>query len=257
MANVCVFDTETIGTEKAFCYNIGFVIFNTESGEILVAEDYVVEQIWNNKPLFETAYYADKKEIYISRMRGGSVKMKKFGHITQRMAYLFRHYEVECAYAYNSPFDDRVFRYNCDWFHCINPFDNIKIIDIRGLVHKFIAFTPAYQQFCEENGLFTESGNYSTTAEALFKYIIKSNAFEEEHTALADSMIEKEILTYCVNLGGQYGLDYKVYRSVPYKKERKIEVFRKGEECNELVYAGLYKKKRTTEDVNGIKIVLD
>ena len=43
--NIMVFDTETTNLEKPFCYNIGYVIFDTESGEIRMSRDYVVEQV--------------------------------------------------------------------------------------------------------------------------------------------------------------------------------------------------------------------
>ena len=52
---IVVFDTETIGLNKPWAYNIGYVIYDTETGEILEEKDFVVEQIWHNEPLFETA----------------------------------------------------------------------------------------------------------------------------------------------------------------------------------------------------------
>ena len=68
--NIVVFDTENIGLNKPWAYNIGYVIYDTETGEILEEKDFVVEQIWHNVPLFETAYYADKRPLYVRRMRG-------------------------------------------------------------------------------------------------------------------------------------------------------------------------------------------
>ena len=53
--NVAVFDTETIGLNKPFCYNVGMVIADTNSGAILKKYEWVIEQIWHNLPLFETA----------------------------------------------------------------------------------------------------------------------------------------------------------------------------------------------------------
>ena len=52
--NIVVFDTETTNLEKPFCYNIGYAVYNTETQECLLAKDFIVEQIWHNKPLFET-----------------------------------------------------------------------------------------------------------------------------------------------------------------------------------------------------------
>ena len=242
--NIVVFDTETTNLDKPFCYNIGYAICKTDRQECLLTKDFVVEQIWHNKPLFETAYYAEKRPIYVNRMKARKVIMDKFGYITQEMIRDFKAFEVTQAYAYNSPFDDKVFQWNCDWFKCNNPFDNIPIFDIRGYVHSKIAFTDEYKKFAEENQLFTENGNYSTTAEALFKYIDKNIAFEEEHTALADSVIEAKILFECVHRGCEYGKEYKIYRTIPRKIERELTIIY-GENKKEYVFKY---NKRTNRD---------
>jgi hypothetical protein len=221
---ICVFDTETVSVEKPFCYNVGLVIYDSEASEILHREEFVVEQIWHNNELFNTAYYAEKKPLYISRMKGKKISLEKWGYITQKMARLFKLYEVEIAFAYNSGFDERVFEFNCEWFKTINPFDNIPIRDIRGFAHHFICFKEDYKAYCEENGLFTESGQYSSTAEALFRYISKDNEFIEEHTALADSEIELDILRECIERGADLSTDYKAYKSVPRKIEKVLTV---------------------------------
>ena len=43
----------------------------------------------------------------------------------------------------------------------------------------------------------TKNGQYRKTAEILYQFISGNHDFEEEHTGLADVMIEKEILAYC------------------------------------------------------------
>ena len=221
---IVVFDTETTSIDKPFCYNIGWVVYDTETANIVHFADYVVEQIWHNKELFTTAYYADKREQYISRMCGKTCRMEKFGYITQTMARVFKEYEVEMAFAYNSSFDERVFEYNCDWFKCINPFDDIPIVDIRGFVHNKIAFTPSYQKFCDTHALYTESGNYSTTAESVYRFLMDSTEFIEEHTALADSQIELEILCECIKRGCEWEKTYKTYRTIRRKVEKTLVV---------------------------------
>ena len=227
--NIVIFDTETTSLEKPFCYNIGYVIVNVEERKTLLRKEFVVEQIWHNIPLFESAYYKDKRAIYISRMKARTIKLEKFGYITQQMIKDFKQYGVEYAYAYNSGFDESVFNYNCEWFKVINPFEQVKIIDIRGLVHNFIAFTDNFKNFCETYKRFTDSGNYSTTAETLFQYVSGVVSFEEEHTALADSEIESEILFKCLELGGQVGCDYKVYKTIPREVEQVLEIVSGGE----------------------------
>lgn len=211
--NICIFDTETIGLDKPFCYNIGYVIVNAENFEILHRDNFIVEQIWHNLPLFNTAYYANKKPIYIAEMRAHRATMNKFGYICQHMIRDFSNYEISTAYAYNSPFDERVFNYNCDWYKCNNPFDNIEILDIRGYAHQYITDNK-YKEFCEKYSLFTDNGNYSTTAENVYRYITNNIEFNEEHTALEDSIIESEILHYAISKGAIINTEYAVLRSL-------------------------------------------
>lgn len=213
--NILVFDTETTNLEKPFCYNIGYVIANTETKQILCKRDFVVEQTWHNLELFSSAYYADKRDLYVSRMKAQATKMDKYGYILRQLRTDIKAFEIAQAYAYNSPFDEKVFNFCCEWFKCGNPLDTVKVFDIRGYVHKAIAFSPLYQKFCEENSLFTESGNYSTTAESVTRFIRNDLDFTEEHTALADSEIELDILFACIDTGLEYGQEYKVYKTIP------------------------------------------
>jgi hypothetical protein len=125
--NIVVFDTETTNINKPFCYNIGYVLVNVETDTILLKRDYVVEQVWHNPMLFTTAYYADKRQLYVNRMRARQVIMEKYGYITQQMIRDFKQYEIEYTFAFNSPFDTNVFDYNCEWFKTNNPFDTVRL----------------------------------------------------------------------------------------------------------------------------------
>lgn len=252
--NIVIFDTETTSIEKPFVYNIGYVIFDTDLMAVTHRADWVVEQIWHNRELFTTAYYADKREGYVSAMRGKTVRMEKLGYITQTMCRLFKELDVQIAFAFNSPFDDGVFKFNCDWFKVKNPFDNIPIHDIRGFVHKYIAFTPQYQQFCEENGYYTEKGNYSTTAEVVYRFLTHNTDFIEEHTALADSEIECDILKYCVeNCGADWEAEYKVYRSIPRKVDKVLKIKGTDGEVTCFPYCSMVQYKEKNKET---KIIL-
>jgi hypothetical protein len=211
--NIVVFDTETTSLSKPFCYNIGYVIINTDTLQNLVKKDFVVEQIWHNLPLFSTAYYAEKRPLYVSAMRARTTRMDKFGYICQEMARDFERFDVQYAYAYNSPFDEKVFDFNCDWFKCQNPFDNIPIIDIRGNVQNFL-IDDSYRKFCEVNSYYTENGNYSTTAETVYRFITENTDWSEDHTALSDALIESDILIATVQTGAEYGESYQTVRSI-------------------------------------------
>ena len=220
---ICVFDTETTSLEKPYCYNVGYLILDTESRACLVKREFVIEQIWHNLPLFNTAYYANKRSIYVGALRARTIRMEKFGYVTQQMLRDFRNYEVERAFAYNSAFDEKVFNFNCDWFKVINPFETVPISDIRGFVHHFM-IDDTFRAWCEENNAFTESGHYSTTAEALTRYIRSDASFTEDHTALSDSEIEAEILFTCLDRGADLNGDYQAKRSIEHKVTREFTI---------------------------------
>lgn len=246
--NILVFDTETVDVEHAFCYNVGYTIVNIETREKLLKRDYVIEQVWENKMLFSTSYYAEKKQLYINALRGRKASIKHWGHTMQRMIKDIQEYNVEFAYAFNSPFDIRVFDFNSEWFKTSNALDYVKTIDIRGLINKLL-FSDEYKAFCEENGFYTESGNYSGNAETLTKFIRQDIDFVEDHTALSDSLIEADIILYMID---KYGVDItqegKVYATVPRETEREMVIVHNGVE-----HKFTYLKKLTRNGITTLK----
>lgn len=253
--NICVFDTETTSLDKPFCYDIGYTIINIEKQgsfyacATLCSRSFVVEQVWHNLPLFQSAYYAAKRPLYVSAMRARTSILNKFGYICQQMRRDFKQYEVEGAYAYNSDFDEKVFNFNCDWYKCVNPFDNIPIFDIRGYAHRFL-IGDEYKEFCDRNGYYTDTGNYSTTAETVFRFISGNTDFDEAHTALNDSEIESEILFECVTHGAILNHEYKAFRSIEKEQEKTLHI-RTVEQTD---YYFDYKKIRINKDKTEITL---
>lgn len=230
--NIIVFDTETTSLEKPFAYNIGYTIVNTENQETLLRREFVVEQVWHNLELFCSAYYANKRPLYVSAMKGKRAVMDKFGYVCRQMRADLRTYEITQGYAYNSSFDEKVFDFMCDWYKVSNPLDTIDVYDIRGYVHEFLATTSEYQAYCDKYELYTESGNYSTTAESVYKYITCNSEFVESHTALDDSIIESEILFACINMGAHYGTRYICKRTIERATEQTLTIVQGGTETN-------------------------
>lgn len=196
--NLLVFDTETISTEKRFIYNIGYVIIDLD-GKHLVERDFLIRQVYDNKPLFATAYYADKRPLYLSKMKGRQTKKVSWGEACRIMLKDIKDYNVADGFAFNSPFDTSAFYFTHNFFgNKRRPLDGIRINDIRKIIKVFTE-TEEYKEWCKANGFITATGRAQETAEAVYAYITANPNYVEEHTALEDSKIETEILLYAIS----------------------------------------------------------
>ena len=249
MGYVMVLDTETTGLDKCFCYDCSWVIMDKDSGEIINFKANVVEQVWHNLPLFESAYYKEKRQKYIDMMRRHEAKMDKWGYIMREMKQDINKYSISEVYAYNSDFDDKVISYNCDWFKCNNPLENIAVYDIWGYASQFITRYSDYTSFCESNERFTDTGNYKGSAEVVYQFITSNADFIEEHMGLFDSEIEAQILKTCIDLGAEWGKEYKVNKVLTREIEKPFTIKLDGE----IVYSGEYVKKYVRNDVYNFK----
>ena len=65
---------------------------------------------------------------------------------------------------------------------------------------------------------FTEKGNFITNAEIAYNYIMNTEDFIEDHTALSDTIIECKILARCLRIHNKIekGIIY-----MPFKKSKK------------------------------------
>ena len=245
MSYSIVLDTETTGLDKCFCYDISWVIVDNEKAEIVDMKANVVEQVWHNLPLFESAYYKEKREKYVTMMRRHDATMDKWGYIMRKLKQDIIKYNVTAVYAYNSDFDDKVIKYNCDWFKCINPLETIPIYDIWGYASEFITGTAGYHKFCEDNARFTDTGNYKGSAEVVYQYITDDAEFTEEHMGLFDSEIETYILIHCIkNLGAKWATEYKVNKILNRTVVHPFTIKVDGTE----IYNGTYTKKYIRKD---------
>ena len=195
-----VLDTETISLEKPFVYDLGYVIVN-DNGDIIAKKSYVISQVWNNKELFATAYYADKKPLYYARLKSGYSKKVGWGHAMRYLANDIKKYGITEIYAYNSKFDSRALNFMCAWYKVVNGLGGIEIQDIMNFI-KPITKSQDFVNFCESNGYMT---NHKTPqpqkkAETLYRYLTNNVGYEEEHTGLEDSLIELQILMTALGL---------------------------------------------------------
>ena len=189
-----ILDTETISLDKPFVYDLGYTIADAD-GNIIAKKSYVITQIWNNKELFATSYYAAKKPLYISRLKSKYSKKVSWGNAMRYLANDIKKYGVSEVFAYNSKFDSRALNFMCAWYKVVNGLGGTEIKDIMKYIAP-ITDTEDYKNFCETNGYMTahKVPQCQKKAETLYRYLTKNVDFTEEHTGLEDSLIELEIL---------------------------------------------------------------
>ena len=189
-----ILDTETISLDKPFVYDLGYTIADAD-GNIVAKKSYVITQVWNNKELFATSYYAAKKPLYISRLKTKYSKKVSWGNAMRYLANDMKKYGVSEVFAYNSKFDSRALNFMCAWYKVVNGLGGTEIKDIMKYIAP-ITDTEDYKNFCETNGYMTahKVPQCQKKAETLYRYLTNNVKFEEEHTGLEDSLIELEIL---------------------------------------------------------------
>ena len=193
--NVIIFDTETISLNKSFIYNIGYVICDPD-GKVLLQRDMVIRQIYDNAPLFATAYYAKKRPLYTAKMKARRTVKVSWGKACQIMAKDIKTYGVTDGYAYNGGFDEKAFYFTGLFFrNKTRPLGAIVTHDIMDYIDP-ITETENYREFCKAHNFMTahKTPRPRKTAESVFAYITQNGDYKEEHTALEDSKIEARIL---------------------------------------------------------------
>ena len=251
---VMILDTETTSTSKPYCYNIGYIIYDTQTEQVVVKREFVVEQVWHNQPLFASAYYAEKRPLYVSAMRGRRAKLEKYGNIQKQMTRDIKYHDVQGVYAFNSAFDDGVFEFNANVYGCRNAIDSVPVFDIRGYAVEYL-MTQGYKEFCNSNEcdkLITPADGFRTTAESFYCFLTQNVDFNEEHTALADCEIELEILKECIKRGATWQTEYMVARSYP----RNIPKVMQLKDTDGTTYEFNYKRKIERQTDTGVVVTL-
>lgn len=254
MKTIMILDTETIGLEKRFMYDLGYIIARKNEKGIYISiekKQFVIDQVYNNKMLFETAYYNEKRPKYISLLRGKKARIKKIGHATMIMRHDIEKFEVENVYAYNMPFDTSVLEFNSKVFNIINPIEHLPQTDIMTFACEFIHKTDRYLDFCETYGHITNANNLKTNAEITFKFVSEIYDFEESHTSLQDCKIELDILNYCIIKGADLKKEYK-RQYVKSKSSQEFKLIVKDKEKKETEYLFNYRKKINSKKRNAI-----
>ena len=212
-------------------YDLGWTICDAK-GNVYRRRNYLITEIFSVPAIFNTAYYASKRPIYLEALEAGTIELATWREASAKLEADLA--DVVGVGAYNANFDFKKAipftelyiskLYSADfhqWEALQNRIcDNIAskaryaskkeyepevfrfrgrsypLFDLWGLACEHILDSDEYREACKENGWKTESGKYyKTSAETAFRFITGATDFEEAHTALNDAEIETEIFS--------------------------------------------------------------
>ncbi len=93
---------KTAAITMPLIYDIGYVIVNA-SGKILKRVNHLVQEVYSNPKLFQTAYYAYKRPLYDKMLEEGTIDLLPWDLIIAELYEDLQ--EVEMSAAFNATFD--------------------------------------------------------------------------------------------------------------------------------------------------------
>lgn len=223
-----------IAIAKPLIYDLGYTIAD-KTGKIYVRKNFLISEIFSVPEIFDTAYYASKRPLYVEKLRKGEIKIT--GWQTAIKEFEEDLQLVVAVGAYNSMFDFKKaipftdlyinkLYYSCDFQKWLSSqkrkcdyllahdaqsekeFEpeifrfhgkEYPLFDLWGLSCNHLLNNKEYKAACIENKWQTESGKYfKTSAETTYRFLKKQTNFDESHTAIDDAEIETEIFAAIV-----------------------------------------------------------
>ena len=200
--NVIVVDTETANSlDDPIIYDIGWMVINLEHEKVFKSESFAVAEIFLDKELMSSAYYAEKVPKYWQSIKAGDRKLTRMRTIQKQFEEDYEIYNVSEIYAHNARFDYKACnttkRYmTCSKYRYFFPY-GAKICDTLKMARQWLKGNEEYTKFCIENEYRTKNNQNRLTAEVIYRYLTQNTDFEEKHMGLEDVEIEKDILLAC------------------------------------------------------------
>ena len=199
---IMVLDVETTNNnmESKFndglVYDIGFTIID-KKGNSYAKRSFAIKEIFDWKELMSTAYYYKKLPKYYEKLAKGQMEKITIWQARKRIKSAIEYFNISEVWAYNASFDyttlNNTVRYlsgsSCRWFL---PY-GVKVCDIWNVACQVLGTQKTFQW---EN-IRNKNNNLTTNAERMFGYCEQFD-FEEEHTGLADAIVESQILARCL-----------------------------------------------------------
>ena len=203
-----VIDTETTNSiDDPFAYDVGFAVVRA-NGEVLETHSYVVADIFLDKDLMASAYFADKIPQYWEEIKSGKRILRRYKTIKSILRDVVAQYGIRYVVAHNASFDYRSLNYTqrlltSSKYRYFLPW-GVQMWDTLKMARECLGKNEEYRQFCIDNGYTygkEENPQLRFTAEIIYRFLTGNLDFMEEHTGLEDVLIEKDILVYCIANG--------------------------------------------------------
>lgn len=209
---IMILDTETANIEPTdsvkrgnnLTYNIGWSVITPCDGNVLEQRSYLAEEIFvGERERMASCYFAEKIPQYYDGLWSGEYELASFFSILLDLYRACDEYGVTAICAHNAAFDVDALNTTLRWLTGLDSIralpEGVEIWDSMKMANSIFAKRPTYRKFCEENGFMTKHATprVRLSAEVLYRFIINDVTFEEEHTALADVIIETEIVLAC------------------------------------------------------------
>ena len=219
-----------IAIAKPLIYDLGWQIIDRQ-GRVYSKKHFLISEVFSVPSIFNTAYYASKRPIYIDMLKKGEISITDWKTAAAEMIEDMKN--CDAVGAYNSMFDFKKAipftelyinkLYSNDFYDwekmqnhsCEKIVNNIKnknkkefnsdtfnfrkvdypLFDIWGLSCKHLLNNDEYKDLCLKENWITASGKYfKTSAETAYRFATGNHDFNEQHTALDDATIESELL---------------------------------------------------------------
>lgn len=200
-----VLDTEGVNDGKpnsnnlganALVYDVGIVVAD-RTGQVFDKFSIVNTDVFYQDSLMKSAYYHEKIPQYIEGI-GENWEPMSWLQIVNLMRNLVMDYQVKDIWAYNVLYDQSATNYTTakasnGFKRFFAPYGT-RYRDVWDYAGSTICNTQKYVQWCIDNGFVSASGNPSTSADTVGKYLRGSLEYQERHTALSDAEDELRIL---------------------------------------------------------------
>ena len=93
---------KTVGISKPLIYDIGWTIIDRQ-GRTYDRKNFLISEIFSVPAIFDTAYYADKRPLYLEKLQAGEIVLTDWRTATKELEDALN--AVKAVGAYNAAFD--------------------------------------------------------------------------------------------------------------------------------------------------------